>query len=98
MPYQYKFHPAAQEEYESSVSWYLSRSSTAASNFVISVDGGLLNICNDPKKYRNEYKNYYEFILYKYPYTVIYTIEEHQNLIIIIAIYHQKRQPHNKYR
>jgi len=30
MPYQYKLHPVAQKEYESSLSWYLERSLDAA--------------------------------------------------------------------
>jgi toxin ParE2 len=98
MAYQYKFHPVAQEEYESSVSWYLKRSLKAASTFVKSVDKALINICNDPKRYRNEFKHYYEFTLHKYPFTLVYAIEESRQLIIIIAIYHQKRDPGNKYR
>ncbi len=98
MAYRYQLHPAAQAEYEDSVSWYLNRSLRAATNFVKSIDTGLMQICNNPKRYRNEYKHYYEFTVYKYPFTIVYTIEENIELIIIIAIYHQKREPGNKYR
>ena len=98
MSYRYKLHPIAQEEYEDSISWYFSRSLKTASNFVTMVEKEFVNICNDPQRNRNEYKNYYEFTLQKYPFTTIYTIEESLQLIIIIAIYHQKRQPVNKYR
>jgi plasmid stabilization system protein ParE len=98
MSYKYKLHPTAQEEYESSVSWYLKRSLKAASNFVTIVDKAILTICDDPKRHRNEYKNYYEFTLHKYPFTIVYTLEESQRYVIIIAIYHQKREPGNKYR
>lgn len=98
MPFKYKFHPVAQEEYESSVSWYLIRSLKAASNFVKAVDKGLGNICADPKRHRNEYKNYYEYTIQKYPFTITYVIEESQQLVVIIAIYHQKREPGKKYR
>lgn len=98
MAFKYRFHPIAQEEYESSVSWYLKRSLRAATNFVNCIDNGLDSICSDPKRYRNEYKNYYEFNTWKYPFTIVYTIEESLQCIIIIAIYHQKREPQNKYR
>ncbi len=98
MAYQYKLHPFAQEEYESSVSWYLKRSLKAASNFVKTVDNAFLHICKDPKRCRNEYKHYYEYTVHKYPFTIVYAIEENQQMIIIIAIYHQKRKPGNKYR
>jgi plasmid stabilization system protein ParE len=98
MAFQYRLHPLAQEEYESSVSWYLKRSVRAATNFVNAIDKGLASICNDPKRYRNEYKNYYEFNTQKYPFTIVYTIEESLHIVLIIAVYHQKRQPENKYR
>jgi len=58
MPYRYRFHHLAQEDYESSISWYIKRSLRAASNFVKQVDQSLIKICNDPGRYRNEYKNY----------------------------------------
>ena len=98
MAYKYKLHPEAQEKYESSVSWYLKRSLKAASNFVKVVDKGFVKICNDPKRFRNEYKHYYEFTIHRYPFTIVYTIEESRQLIMIVAIYHQKREPANKYR
>jgi plasmid stabilization system protein ParE len=96
--FQYKLHPAAQEDYEASASWYLKRSLKAATNFVKAVDKSLKLICDDPKRYRNEYRNYFEFNVQKYPFTIVYTIEESLQKIIIIAVYHQKRQPENKYR
>jgi plasmid stabilization system protein ParE len=65
--FQYKLHPEAQKEYESSVSWYLERSLKAAKDFVHAVDTGLVEICNNPNRYRNEYKNYRELSIRKYP-------------------------------
>jgi hypothetical protein len=61
MPYQYKLHPIAQKEYEASFSWYLERSLDAAENFVKEVDVALIEICRDPNRYRNKYKNYREY-------------------------------------
>jgi plasmid stabilization system protein ParE len=59
MPYRYKLHPVAQEEYETSVSWYLKRSLKAATGFVNAVEKGFGSICNNPRKYINKYKHYY---------------------------------------
>src|SRR5580698_9731495 len=98
MAFRYKLIPAAQEEYESSVSWYLKRSLKAATNFVDAIDKGFLTICNDPKRNRNEYKDYYHFNVQKYPFTIVYAIDENLQLIIVVAVYHQKRQPGEKYR
>lgn len=71
MSYHYKLHPTAQEDYESSVSWYLKRSLKAASNFVETVENAFDYICDDPKRNRNEYKHYYELSLHKYPFTIV---------------------------
>ena len=94
----YLLHPAAQKEYETSVSWYSERSLKAATMFVKGVDKAISDICNNPRHYRNDYKHYYERKVYKYPFTIVYTIEENLQLIIVIAVYHQKRNPDNKYR
>jgi hypothetical protein len=68
MAYKYKLIPIAQEEYEYSTSWYLKQSLKVASNFVKAIDQGFANICDDPGRYRNEYKNYYEYTIYNYLY------------------------------
>ena len=98
MAYKYKLHPAAQEEYESSVSWYLKRSFKTAANFVNVIEEAFICICDDPKRCRNEYRHYYEFNVKTYPFTIVYTIEESRKMIIIVAVYHQKRTPDEKYR
>lgn len=47
---------------------------------------------------RIKFKNYHEIRLRKYPFTIIYFIEEDEQLIIISAIYYNKRNPKKKYR
>ncbi len=98
MPYQYKLHPVAQKEYESSLSWYLERSLDAAENFVKEVDAALVEICRDPNRYRNKYKNYREYGLRKYPFDIVYVVEQQSQLVVIVAIFHEKRHPRGKYR
>ena len=98
MSYHYILHPKAQEDYESSLDWYLRRSQQAAENFVISIDNTLQLICNNPNRWRNEYKNYHELGVKKYPYIIVYTIEEDQELIFVSAIHHAKKHPKKKFR
>jgi len=76
----------------------MKRSLKAATNFVDTVEDGLTRISSNPVIHRNEYKNYFELNLQKYPFTIIYTVEESLQLVVIVAIYHQKREPLNKYR
>jgi plasmid stabilization system protein ParE len=98
MPYKYSLLAVAQEDYESSISWYIKRSLTASKKFVNVIDKSLATICSDPKRQRNEYENYYEFTVQEYPFTIVYTIEESLKRILVVAIYHQKRNPEHKYR
>jgi plasmid stabilization system protein ParE len=98
MSFVYKLHPEAQKEYEDSVIWYADRNLSAAVGFVDAVERALKLICDYPLLWRNEYKHFYEYNLKKYPFTVIYFIEDSNGTIIVSAIYHQKRIPTNKYR
>lgn len=54
-------------------------------------------ICSNPHRYRNTYKNLRELTLKKYPYNLIYHINEKKKMITIISLYHHKRNPESKY-
>lgn len=54
-------------------------------------------ICDNPTRWHNKYKNYFELGLEKYPFKIIYTIDKILKIITIVAIYHQKRNPRKKY-
>lgn len=83
MSYIYKLHVEAQKEYELSVVWYSDRSLTTAIGFVNAVESALKLICDNPRLWRNEYKHFYEYNLKKYPFTIIYFIEESNHSIIV---------------
>lgn len=96
MSYSYEFHEVAQNEYEASLQWYLERSEKAASGFIHAVDVALDKICTHPFRYRNTYKQFYEIGVNKYPFIVIYSIEQ-DNRIIVWRVFHNKRQPGKKF-
>jgi len=98
MGYNYILLSAAQEEYESSISWYLERSVVVAEQFIDAVDHTLSLICEHPYRWRNEYANFYEITIRKYPYSIIYTINDTKGLILVAAIHHHNRNPNRKYR
>jgi plasmid stabilization system protein ParE len=97
MSYQYHFLEAAQLEYEEAVEWYLQRSPKAANGFINSVEETLKLICNNPNRWRNEYNNFHELGVRKYPYSLVYLIETELQRVIITAVFHGKRTPLNKY-
>lgn len=98
MIYDYGLHPAAQQEYLESVAWYLKRSLSAAESFVLIIEKSINKICKNPKLFKNSYLHYHEHTLRKFPFTIIYTVEEFNHTVVIIAIYHHKRKPEGKYR
>ena len=98
MSYAYILHKHAQNDYEQSLEWYMGRSVDAAEKFVLAIDNALQLICNNPTRWRNKYKNFHEISLKKYPFTIIYTIEEEKSIIVVSSIHHHKRKPKGKYR
>lgn len=97
MSYSYILLEPAQEEYESSVRWYVIKSEQSAVNFIRAIDVTLESICNFPTRWRNKYKNFFELGVKKYPFTIIYTIDNQNKLIIVHSIFHHKRNPLKKY-
>ncbi len=98
MAYKYILLAKAQEEYESSISWYNERSWLAADQFIEAIDNVLQLICDHPNRWSNEYKKYYELGVKKYPYSIVYTIDSELELIIISSVYHHSRNPKKKYK
>ena len=90
--------PAALQEYKEAVGWYLGRSETAADNFIREVKEKIAVICDDPMRYRNTYKNFRETSLKKYPYAIVYLVDEPRKTIMVSSVYHHKRNPRRKYR
>jgi len=98
MSYRYILHEEAQQDYERAIAWYAARSLKAAENLITEAEYSLQLICNNPDRWRNEYKNYREIGLVKYPYVIIYVIEEDKKLIIVTAFFHTKQSLKKKYR
>lgn len=98
MSYTHIFEPNALTEYKEAVAWYRERSEAAAENLIIEVKARIEAICSDPLRYRNTYKLFRETSLKKYPYSIVYFVDENTNTIIITSLYHHKRNPKKKYR
>lgn len=98
MSYRYIFDELGQKDYELAVKWYAERSTSAAENLIAEIENALQLICDNPKRWRNEYKHYRELGLRKFPYVIIYSFEEDKRLVTITAIFHTKRNPKKKIR
>ena len=98
MSYRHIFDPVAAKEYEDAFKWYEERSFFAADNFILSVENAISAICANPCRYRNTYKNLREITIKKYPFNLIYFVDEDKKSITILSLFHHRRNPKNKYK
>ena len=98
MLYKYIFAPLALQEYAEAIKWYEARSEKAAEQFIADAEGRIELICADPYRYRQTHKLFREISLNKFPYYVVYYIDETNKVVILFSLYHHKRNPKKKYK
>ncbi|HXR84188.1 MAG TPA: type II toxin-antitoxin system RelE/ParE family toxin [Hanamia sp.] len=98
MPYKIQFRKRATKEYLDAISWYRQRSQKSADNFVLIVDQTLDLIEKQPYRFRIIYKNFHQVKTKKYPFNIVYFIEEESQFIIITSLFHDKRNPATKFK
>ena len=97
MPYKHIFNPKAADEYENAFFWYQQRSDTAGDRLIIEVEETIKRVCADPYRYRNTYKKMRETSLKIFPYSIVFFIDKPSEVIVIISLFHHKRNPKKKY-
>ncbi len=94
----YIFEQRAVAEYKEALLWYMERSIKAAENFEIALLEKLNEICISPPLYGNTTGKFSETNLKKYPYSIIYFVEEEIQTVVVISVFHHKRNPKLKYK
>lgn len=97
MIYKISYQPIALEEYEEAVLWYRQKSEQAAENFVLAVESQLDILRKAPDRYRKTYRDFREAPIKKYPYCIVYLVDDMDRSVIISSIYHYKRNPAGKF-
>lgn len=85
----YRLSQSAVQDIREDIDYYSSKETMLASRFYRDFRQALHVIRNHPKAGKFQYKNIRRFSLLTFPFTVFYTFEGDE--IIIIAILHQKR-------
>lgn len=83
--------PEAEKEIEEAYRWYEKRSIGLGSEFLLCVEEGLENIRRNPDLYPVVHRNIKRLLIRKFPYGIFYFTK--QNLIIIVAVFHGRRNP-----
>ena len=98
MSYTISFVERAMREYESATEWYLLQSADAAINFEAAVTEKINLLRINPDSFKKKYKQFHEVALKKYPYSIVYLIDQKEGRVIISSIFHHKHSPRRKYK
>ena len=86
-----RFHPEADQELAEAQSWYRERSEVAAQAFALELDHAILSIVEAPLRWPQGRRGERQFILDRFPYTLLYRVRADH--IFITAVAHQSRRP-----
>jgi toxin ParE1/3/4 len=87
----YVFHPAALIEYSEAVQYYAQNRTALAQAFIDAVENTIYRIRESPTTWQIIDEDVRRCMTRKFPYGVLYTVEE--NEILILAIMHCSREP-----
>lgn len=86
-----EIHPDALLEAEAGVAWYLERSRGAAEHFLAELERAIDLILEAPDRWPPYFRDTRRYVLYKFPYSVIYRASG--TLVRIYALAHARRRP-----
>ncbi len=88
---QVHYHEGAATDVKSAVAWYQKRSRKAALDFMEELERAANAICDAPERWPIRGNNTRQFLLWKFPFVVIYSADE--SAITIWAVAHGSRRP-----
>ena len=89
MAYSINLLPEAETDIEDALMWYNDINSTLRIDFLLQVREAFLSIHANPFLFQKITMDYHKLNLVRFPYKVIYTVQNEQ--ILIIAVAHHKR-------
>lgn len=91
MKYSLIIRPEAEDDLKEAYSWYEDKRQGLGHDFLLQVDAGLNFIARYPDIHPIEYKGTRKHLLKRFPYKIIYLVEN--NRIVILAVIHGRRSP-----
>ena len=85
------FRPEAETELIESADWYESRGRGLGAEFLRALDAAISAIERQPLAYPTAFPGARRAVLRRFPYSVIYTVDDHE--ILIVACIHGRRDP-----
>ena len=91
MKYKVIVRPEAEDDLKEAFSWYEDNRTGLGHDFLLQVDAGINFIKRNPDVHPIEYKGTKKHLIKRFPYKIIYLVEEEK--IVILAVIHGKRNP-----
>jgi plasmid stabilization system protein ParE len=91
MKYKVIVRPEVENDFKEAFSWYEDKRTGLGYDFFLQVDAGINFINRNPEIHPIEYKRTRKHLIKRFPYKIIYLVEEEK--IIILAVIHGKRRP-----
>jgi plasmid stabilization system protein ParE len=88
---QFRFHPEAREDFRDAIRWYRIRSPIVATEFRGMVSDVIREIVQTPQRCPKYLHGTRRFVLYRFPFSIIYL--DDPDVLVIIAVAHNKRKP-----
>lgn len=98
MTYSFVLRDEAVREYTEAFIWYEEQQDGLGDLFKLIFQNKLKSICNNPLHYKKSYKSYHEALTDKFPFLIVYTVDEKAKVVTVIAIFHTSRNPKRKFR
>lgn len=96
--FQVIFHEEADREYIEAFCWYELQKTGLGDEFRLAVDDALQKITFNPGFFGFSQRPFREISVNRFPYTIVFLLENSKEIVFISAIYHTARNPQNKYR
>ncbi len=87
----YKFHPAAEQEYSDAAHYYDQQAEGLGDRFVAEIEDGISRVCQNPLTWGQLSRKTRRCLTHHFPYGIIYVVDDER--IFILAVMHLKRKP-----
>jgi len=87
----------AVSELEESISWYAERSTVVVKNFQAEIISARNQLESRPNSYLKINATYREIHFKKYPFTLVFRVNDEKKEVLITSVFHQSRNPKNKF-
>jgi plasmid stabilization system protein ParE len=85
--------PEPEAEVIANERWYAQRSPSAAVAFIAEVDRALTQIGEAPKAWPPYRRGTRRYLLHRFPFSVVYRIDEDDDVVYVVAVAHAKQRP-----